>query len=81
MGSGYSFEVVKARLLLDPEARKATTKTIRSRPRKPAPEPSAGMDRMLAITFDFDIELPDKVIEYGPHIPTLCRLLEEGHFE
>ena len=21
------------------------------------------------------------VVEYGPHIPTLCKLLEEGHFD
>ena len=25
-------------------------------------------------------DVPDRVIEYGgPHIPTLCRLLEEGY--
>ena len=22
-----------------------------------------------------------RVVEYGPYIPTLCRLLEDGHFE
>lgn len=85
MGRGYRFEVVKARLLLDPEARKATSTTIRSRSRRPAAQSSpVGMDRMVASSFslaDLCFDEPEKVVEYGPHIPTLCRLLEAGHFD
>jgi hypothetical protein len=25
--------------------------------------------------------IEERKVEYGPHIPTLCRLLEEGHFD
>jgi len=36
---------------------------------------------MLSTTsLDFEFELPAQVIECVPHIPTFCRLLEEGHF-
>lgn len=80
MGRGYSFDVVKARLLLDPEARKATTKTIRSRPAKVASVPQFGMGRMVPMS-TMDFVGAERTVEYGPHIPTLCRLLEVGHFE
>jgi hypothetical protein len=79
MGRGYSFEVVRARLLTDQEARKPTTSVIRAKPRKPAPVLVDFMSMARAVPTYYDV--PDRVIEYGPHIPTLCRLLEEGHFD
>ena len=42
------------------------------------------MGRMVASSFslaDLGFDEPEKVVEYGPHIPTLCRLLEAGHFD
>ena len=86
MGRGYSFEVVRARLLLDSEARRPTTRRIRARV-------SANSDRMLYDSLSFmgmgrmgpacldQTEIVEKVVEYGPHIPTLCELLEADHFE
>lgn len=77
MGRGYSFEVVRARLLTDQEARKATASVIRSKPRGSRPSGELSMGRMVPSI----LEPIERVVEYGPHIPTLCRLLEEGHFE
>ena len=83
MGRGYSFDVVRARLLTNQEARKAGSSVIRSRTRK-EPAPVVGYSMGWAMpempnAVEYDIQ--EKVVEYGPHIPTLCRLLEEGHFE
>lgn len=78
MGRGYSFEVIRARMLYDGKARKdgaviehvpgthgrsaTTVDFVGSRPREASPSTT-------------------RTIEYGPYIPTLCQLLEEGHFE
>jgi hypothetical protein len=79
MGRGYSFDVVKVRRLLGPEAHKATTNTIRSRPAKSAQMLQFGLESMVqSLTFDL---IAERTIEYGPYILTLCRLLEAGHFE
>lgn len=78
MGRGYSFEVIKARLVYDQVARKKTTQSIRHRSK-----PAGGTPSMERMTLDY-LNAPDpaeRVIEYGPHIPTLCDLLESGHFE
>lgn len=80
MGRGYSFEVIRARLVFDEEARRPNRKTVRSNPRRDTGRAGFSMDQMgYASTLDFDT--PDRVIEYGPHIPTLCDLLEAGHFD
>ena len=84
MGRGYSFDVIRARLLFDQEARKPTSGVVRTKVRKqvPAAQPSGG--RMVdfaepkMVTRDV---IEERAVEYGPHIPTLCRLLEEGHFD
>lgn len=83
MGRGYSFEVVRARLLTNQEARKVTTSVLRSRARKAAAAPSMGfmLSRVSPSVFEYEDAVDEKVVEYGPHIPTLCRLLEEGYFE
>ncbi len=85
MGRGYSLEVVKARLLYDQEARKPTSKTIRKHVKKAVPEPPTIGLMMFASAKSKPAKVKTvveaKTVEYGPHIPTLCRLLEEGHFD
>lgn len=82
MGRGYSFDVIKARILYDPIARKPTTKSIRGKGgklNKPEPPPEnsfAFINSVQSEKTDADV----KVIEYGPHIPTLVKLLREGYF-
>lgn len=73
MGRGYSFDVIRARLVYDDVARQPTRKTVR---KKSAPQelPDGFIGFAIAPTAS------DRVIEYGPHIPTLCDLLESGHF-
>ena len=82
MGRGYSFDVIRARLLFDDEARADTRTTIRKKPRKAVPStPSMGMGRMVpSYNHLFDLEVEENVIEYGPYIPTLVRKLEAGDF-
>lgn len=82
MGRGYSFDVIRAKLLFDQEARKPTTRVVRKRVRKEMPEAKSyfcdcGTSTRNSVT----TKIEERRIEYGPHIPTLCRLLEEGHFD
>lgn len=83
MGRGYSLEVIRARLLYDDEARRPNQKTIRTKKRVAKPTvgfmKATSMKQQLPTTYETQLEV--KVIEYGPHIPTLCDLLESGHFE
>ncbi len=72
MGRGYSFEVMRARLIYEKQARKPTTK-VRGR------EPKSFLPEKVM----YHLSMADenvKAIEYGPHIPTLCDLLEKGYF-
>lgn len=80
MGRGYSFDVIRAKLLYDQEARKPTTKTVRKHVKKEIPTVGY-MDMRMAQEKRYETVIEETVIEYGPHIPTLCRLLEEGHFD
>lgn len=81
MGRGYSFEVIRARLLFDDDARRDTRSTIRKKPRKVDSPPAAGY--FIGFSMDDDLDEVDQaqVIEYGPFIPTLVRKLENGDFE
>ncbi len=88
MGRGYSFDVIRARLLFDQEARKPTSGVVRTKVRKQVPAPTPGGGRMVDFAGDYQPPkmvtrevIVEKTVEYGPHIPTLCRLLEEGHFD
>ncbi|MGH8506920.1 MAG: ISL3 family transposase, partial [Stenotrophobium sp.] len=85
MGRGYSFEVIRARMLYDAKARKAGTVIVQ----EPAPERdeelrferrefSAFMTRK---SLRIPLRTDERVVEYGPYIPTLTRLLEESYFE
>jgi transposase len=82
MGRGYSFDVIRARLLFDDDARADTRTTIRKKPRKATPSiPPTGMGRVVP-SYDhlFDLDSEETVIEYGPYIPTLVRKLEAGDY-
>lgn len=83
MGRGYSFEVIRARMIYEKRARAAGTGPVRPHRPKPtaAPEPG-GMARATAGHAAVPDGInPNRVVEYGAHIPTLCELLEQGHFE
>ena len=72
MGRGYSFEVMRARLIYEKQARKPTTKVRGRKPKSFLPE---------KVMYRFSMADENvKAIEYGPHIPTLCDLLEKGCF-
>ena len=80
MGRGYSFDVLKARLLYNEEARKAATVRTSARKRSVLPD----MDNYVMFTRDITSiagALSDeKIIEYGPSLQVLTRLLAEGYF-
>lgn len=73
MGRGYSFEVIRARLLFDEAAMRAGRATIRKKPRR---GPQAGFGRTIAARSD----VVEETADYGAHLPTLAHLLEEGYF-
>lgn len=88
MGRGYSFDVIRARLLFDQEARKPTKGVIRKKVRKPVEVNerfySFACDDSTASTsqrLKYQTVVEEHVVEYGPHIPTLCHLFEAGHFD
>lgn len=74
MGRGYSFEVMRARLIYEKQARKPTTKLRGHKPKKEIPDNT--WSRFCSPDFGEETS----TIEYGPHIPTLCDLLEKGYF-
>lgn len=79
MGRGYSFEVIRARMLYNEKARKdgAVVETV------------LVDDGQTSTHFEFQRmtmaptrrKQVRRVVEYGPYIPTLVRLLEEGYFD
>lgn len=79
VGRGYSFDVVRAKLIYDSNARDVTKVTIRGKggKRKDAPKADFIAGKDLDV---LQAETGDAVIEYGPHIPTLVKLLKDGHF-
>lgn len=80
MGRGYSFEVIRARLLFDQKARKVTTGTVRKHVKKPIPTTELFSGGSGGQRTRYKTEIVEETVEYGPHIPTLVRLLEEGYF-
>ena len=82
IGRGYSFEVLRARMLYDIKARKDGAKL-----EKMVVEDKSGpvsTEFFSKVTSDFGTtrkKVETRVVEYGPYIPTLMRLLEEGYFD
>lgn len=86
LGRGYSFEVLRARMLYDQKATKAGSTSLRARVRRQQSDmPPGAFGRMTSDSVRPSPQVgqqeKDVVICYGAHIPTLVRLLEEGHFE
>jgi transposase len=88
MGRGYSFDVVRAKMLYNAEANKPTTSTIRKKKRKPLEEePTTYLftdnvfEKFGATKTRYETIIAEEKRYYGPHIPTLCELLEQGHFD
>lgn len=79
MGRGYSFDVIRARMLYEPKARKgARCRCLSQRPRL---SPTTFMDFTSASAIQRPVRMQRRTVEYGTHIPTLVQLLEAGHFE
>ena len=83
MGRGYSFDVIRARLLFDDDARTDTRTTLRKKVRKAAPVMDEGfaltsISSMMTTRYQWVDEV--QTIEYGPYLPTLTRKLEAGEF-
>jgi len=84
IGRGYSFEVLRARLLYNDQAVADSSTSVRKKIRKakPSSDPfsfnSFSMGRMTIGRDEDEYEVT--TTNYGPYIPTLVRLLEEGHF-
>ena len=82
MGRGYSFDVIRARLVYDEKARRPNRKTLRQRIRSTsAPSDAAVTDYLTFTRAAASTTTESRTINYGPHIPRLCGLLEAGHFE
>lgn len=86
MGRGYSFEVIRARMLYDAKARKSGTVIVREPARKRDDEPC--YDSLPEVSKFLAFKSPpapqrtvQRVVEYGPSILELTRLLEDDYFE
>ena len=80
MGRGYSFEVIRARMLYDAKARKdgAVVETVLVDDEGPMTTNFEFQRMTMASVRKKQVK---RVVEYGPYIPTLARLLEDGYFE
>lgn len=81
MGRGYSFDVIRARLLFDDEARADTRTTVRKKKRKDRATEGFALYSGRGLRLDQDFEVEARVIEYGPYMPTLARKLGAGEFD
>lgn len=87
MGRGYSFDVVRAKMLYNAEANKPTTSTIRKKKRKPIEEEPVfylmldNLSGSASQKQKYKTEIIEEKRYYGAHIPTLCKLLEQGEFD
>lgn len=80
MGRGYSFEVIRARMLYDGKSRKdgaaRENVVVDDQNFKPT---TAFLER--STTMARRTKKVQRVVEYGPYLPTLARLLNEGYFD
>lgn len=86
MGRGYSFDVIRARLLFDEGSRKDTRATVRKKIRKAVDQPvrdlfsTFTMNRSMPVATTNETVHEDVIVEYGPYLPTLAKKLEAGEF-
>ena len=96
MGRGYSFDILRARLLYNEIAKveeivMPRKRSPQTKPRSSAAKPTGTVGRFSTKnwTGTENIEAPTqtavgeapKRVWYGAHIPTLCDLLEQGYFD
>jgi len=79
IGRGYSFEVLRARLLFNEQALADSSTSVRKKIRKAKPSSEEYSFSYGMMTEDED-QYEETITNYGPYIPTLIRLLEEGYF-
>jgi len=75
MGRGYSFEVLRARLLFDKQVIKGSTSL-----RKKNKKPQVAYDLFTSRNLTQISWSQEDTVEYGADLATLARLLEEGYF-
>ena len=80
MGRGYSFEVVRAKMIYDTNAIDKGTLIKRAAEPKQQDIFDSGKNVMSKVAFHPEKETTEKVY-YGAHIPTLCDKLERGEFD
>jgi len=81
MGRGYSFDVIRARLLYDSDALKDAAGTVRKKVRKPAaPMMEYLCNAPSTMKQRYEIVIEEQTVLYGAYIPTLVRKLEAGEF-
>lgn len=81
MGRGYSFDVIRARLLFDTDARRSGRTSLRRKVRRKKTTvgfATGGHGARQASDYETVEEV--SAIDYGAHIPTLVRKLEAGEF-
>ncbi|WP_305910475.1 ISL3 family transposase (plasmid) [Methylomarinum sp. Ch1-1] len=86
MGRGYSLDVVRAKMLYDKEANQPAKTAIRKKKRgkDKADDVFTRTNRVMESTQQavrHKTIIEEKTIYFGPHIPTLCDLFEQGHFD
>lgn len=82
LGRGYSFEVIRARLLYNKIARSVTTVSTKATSTKPltvAPDSLVAAVSSKDLDFKFSTKYRKMKTEYGAHIPTLIELLEQEY--
>lgn len=79
-GRGYSFEVIRAKLLYNEISRKNTQQSIRRKISQEVPTLGLVMSsKPLPKTYQHIFV--EETIEFGPHIQTLCDLIEAGKLQ
>lgn len=81
MGRGYSFDVIRARMLYNHLALKEGLGVVR----KPPPEEEPVVTYKYTLTTGASlarrVRYAETVVAYGAHIPTLAKLADEGFFD
>ena len=80
LGRGYSFEVIRAKMLYNKIARSVTSISTKSTSTKPfivTPDSPVNTTSCKDLNFSFSTKYKKMKTEYGAHIPTLVEIYEE----
>ena len=81
IGRGYSFEVLRARLLYNKQAIDDASTTIRKRGRRQKPTSESEYSYFtIGRSASFGESYEEERTNYGAYLPTLINLLEDGYF-